>query len=159
MARPSISLSLCTAAAALTLSCGVTSPGGGDLTLEATISSSVIPVGRTDTLRLRLRSLSASPVSYRFSSTCQLMPFVEQAPTQTVYPPGAAYVCAAVITTLTLPPGGEHLVLQEVSGVTPQAPHQARIALLPGTYRAFAVLQPNSRTGELRSAPVTFRVE
>jgi len=159
MARTFTSLSLCAASTALTLSCGVTAPGGGDLTLEATISRSVIPVGQTDTLTLRLRNLSASPVTYRFSSSCQLMPFIEQAPTQTVYPPGAAYVCAAVLTTLALPPGGEHFVVQEVRGVAPQAPPQAGIALPPGTYSAVAVLQPNSRTGELRSSPVIFRVQ
>jgi hypothetical protein len=154
-----VSLRLFAASAALTLSCSATSPGGGDLTLEATISRSVIPVGQTDTLTLRLRNLSAYPVSYRFSSSCQLVPFIEHGPTQIVYPPGAAYVCAAVLTTLTIPPGGVHLVVQEIRGVVPQAPPQAGIALAPGTYSAVAVLQPNSQTGELRSAPVTFRVE
>jgi hypothetical protein len=87
------------------------------------------------------------------------MPFIEQPPTQTVYPPGAAYVCAAVLTTLTIPPGGEHEVVHGVRGVAPEAPPQAGIALPPGSYRAVAVLQPNSRTAELRSAPVMFRVE
>lgn len=159
MPHQSISLSRLAACAALTLSCSATSPGGGDLSLEAMISRSVIPVGETDTLTLRLHNLSAFPVSYGFLSSCQLVAFVEQAPSQTVYPPGAAYACAAVLTTLTIPAGGEHLVVQEVRGVAPQAPAQAGITLPPGTYRAFAVLQPNSRTAEVRSAPVTFRVQ
>jgi hypothetical protein len=154
-----VSLALFAVSAALTLSCTATSPGGGDLTLEATITRSVIRVGETDTLILRLRNLSAYPVSYRFPSSCQLVPFIEQGPSQTVYPPGAAYVCAAVLTTLTIPPGAVHRVVQEVRGVATQAPPQAGIALAPGTYGAVAVLQPNSRTGELRSAPVTFRIE
>jgi hypothetical protein len=159
MTRASISLSLCAASTALALSCAATSPGGDDFTIDATISRSVIPVDQTATLTLRLRNLTAYPVRYRFSSSCQLMLFIEQGSTHIAYPPGGSYVCLAVITTLTIPSGGQHLVVQEVRGVAAQVPAPAGIALPPGTYSGYAVLGSNSRTGELRSAPVTFRIE
>ena len=156
MHRPSFACTL-VPASLLALSCTQTPTETSGLSLEATISSATILIGQADTLTFRLRNLTPSSVSLTFGSSCQLLPFIEDAGDGVVYPPGGSYGCLTVITTLSLPPFGVRVITQEVRGDTLSTAAPGAV-LPPGSYRGYAVLQSNSRQPELRSAPVAFEI-
>src|SRR5688572_2805934 len=91
-------------------------PEAGGLKLDGSISSPIIPVGQTHTLTFRLRNLIAQPITMTFNSSCQITLFIQTRRGQEVHPGGGAYVCAAIMTTLTLEPGGEALRVMHLSG-------------------------------------------
>ena len=156
MRRPSF-VSTLLPSSLLVLSCTQTPTETSGLSLEATISSPIVPIGQTSTLTFRLHNLTSRSVSLTFSSSCQVLPFIEDVRDGVVYPPGGAYGCFAVITTITLPPFGEKVITQAVRGYTLSIAAPGAV-LPPGSYRGYAVLQSNSRQLELRSAVVAFEI-
>ena len=156
MRRPSFVYTLLLSSL-LVLTCTQTPTETSGLSLQATISSPTIPIGQFGRLTYRLQNLTSRSVSLTFSSGCQVLPFIEDVGDGVVYPPGGAYGCFAVITTITLPPFGEKVITQVVRGDTPSNATPGAV-LPPGSYRGYAVLQSNSRQLELRSAAVAFEI-
>ncbi len=90
------------------------------LRLTASITQSVIPAGQTATLTFRLQNLGSNPVTLHFSDSCQVLPYVSDT-SGVVYPKGASWACGAVVTSLTLQPGGSHTQdLKVAAGMTSQ---------------------------------------
>ena len=158
MTRFSFALALSVASAS-TLACASAPEAPDGLSLVATISRSTIPLGDTATLSFRLKNLTADPISLTFGSSCQVTPFIElDGNGVVVYPLGGSSACFTVITTLTLPGYGEHIVTQTVRGDAVQQASSIP-SLPPATYHAYAVLEHNSREIQLRSASVVFVVQ
>jgi hypothetical protein len=131
-----------------------TEPSG--LSLQATVSSPSISLGEFGTLTFRLQNLTPRSVSLSFPGGCQVLPFIEDATGSLVYPPGGTWGCTEGITTLTLPPFGGKVITQAILGDTLNNTPEADLP--PGNYHAYAILQPNSRQLQLRSAAVAFEV-
>ncbi len=134
------------------------SPSGpseqGGLRLTGSITRSVVPAGETATLTFRLENLGSTPVTLNFTDSCQLNLYVTDASGATVYPPGGHWVCATVLTSLTLAPGQTERRDLKVGGYG-----QALDSYLPlgvGEYSAY--VQVPSTTHKLQSDPVRFTV-
>ena len=128
------------------------------LRLNGAISASVVPSGRTAQLSFSLRNLTDETVRLDFNSGCQITPLIETVGGSIVSPPGGSYLCTTAITSLTLSPGGEHVVVREVLAADFQVAILTSIPLSKGRYRAYAILNQNSRGLLLRSTPVEFEV-
>lgn len=133
--------------AATVVSCQVgTEPGTvNDLEFTTSLSRTVIPVGGTAVMQMRLRNRGASTVTLNFPHSCQILPYIEGAGGSTVFPTGGGWGCLTVVTRLVLEPGEEVVQTLEVHGGAP-APAVFTGALLPpGQYRAFAELGERPR--------------
>jgi len=129
----------------------------GGLRLELDVERAAIPVGDSSTLTMRLRNLTAEPVRLTFGSSCQIMPYIENAAGAVQYPGGGAWGCAAVITSLDVPAGGTVTRTLLVRGVA-QSDGVRGSSLPPGRYRAYAVLEGMSDLFQLRSPTIGFEV-
>ncbi len=67
--------------------------------LELSIDRSVIPMGDSGRVTIRLRNETAVAVRLEFGSTCQIMPYIETAAGAIQYPGGGAWVCGAALTS------------------------------------------------------------
>lgn len=122
------------------------------LEFSASISKAVIQKGDTATLRFVLRNNTNEAVVLRFSSGCQLLPFVRNSRRQ-VHPEGG-YMCTAALTSLTVP-AGEQVVRSIVLFAGQRQPDiHTRIPLEPGDYVAFAEIAD----GQGRTNSVSFKV-
>lgn len=131
-------------------------PEAGGLRLDGAISSATISLGETDTLTFRLKNLTQEAIKLDFSSGCQVTIFIETAGGKEVYPRG--YLCTQAATTRTLAPGEEHLRKMEVFGGRVMQMVHTGHPVPEGKYRAYAILERNSRGIELRSEYVRFEV-
>jgi hypothetical protein len=138
---------------------GLVEPEAAGLRLTAAISSPIVPLGTTALITYRLQNLTSAPVRLTFSSSCQVLPFIQEAGGEIVDPRSGSWGCFAVITSLALAPYGEHVVTREVRGGAPQPAIHTSVPLDPGDYRAYAVLA-STLDGHLslRSPDVAFQV-
>ena len=121
------------------------------LVLAVTASSASVTPG--DTLRLvaHLANRNEFPVRLGFSSSCQVLPYVEGPDGEIVYPHGGGWVCATVLSSLELAPGE---VKEQVfkwtaqrSGHDRQTSRPVYTPLPKGEYRAYVVLNGSSERG------------
>jgi hypothetical protein len=159
VAAPLARLGILALACIVLAACGSASPTGpsqqGSLRLTAGITRSVIPAGGTATITFRLDNLGSDTVTLLFGDSCQISPYIASASGLIVYPEGGGWVCATVITSLTLPPGGSKS--QEVQVQAAADASYPYVALGAGEYSAFAKVESRSYT--LRSDPVRFTVQ
>lgn len=136
----------------------VVAPGQqGPLRLEASIGRSTLRLGDTTSILFRLRNLGADSITLTFGSSCQILPYVRgQHSGHVVYPGGGGWVCAAVITRLTLAPGAEHVLPVVVHGGAPAETVYSYVPLPPGDYLAFASLA--HAEFQLRSESLAFSI-
>ena len=129
---------------------------GRSLELTASMSDTELAVGEDATLRITLRNHGDRPVELNFPHSCQILPYIETAVGQLVYPQGG-WGCLTVLTRLHLAPGEEKVQTLQVRGGVPQPAIHTGAALPPGEYRAYAELGEKNRV-ILRSNAVGFRV-
>ena len=122
--------------------------------LSATISQSVIPAGGVATITFTLANHGATDLELTFPSSCQVMPYVSLHDT-VIYPAGAEWGCATVITNLTVPAGGG--ATREVLLRASAAAEYPYVSLGAGDYTAFAKL--DSSQYHLRSPLIPFTVQ
>lgn len=115
-----------------------------------------VPLGETAVLTFRLKNLTQEPIKLDFGSGCQITIFIETAGGKEIYPGG--YGCTQAGTTFTLAPGGERLRSIEVFGGRFQQAVRTSNPVPEGKYRAYAILEHNSRGLDLRSEYVNFEV-
>lgn len=132
-------------------------PEAGGLRLEGSISSPSLRLGERALLTFRLSNLTNEPIRLDFSSGCQVTLFIESAGGTDVYPRGG-YACTLALTSLTLSPFGDHVRTMEVYGDRIEPAIYTGYPLPVGRYRAYAILEDNSRGIELRSTYVEFKV-
>lgn len=128
------------------------------LRLDGSISAPILPLGQTAVLTFRLKNLTEETIRLDFGSGCQVTPFIEHVDGRIVDPRDGSYACLAVLTSLTLAPHGEHVVTRDVFGGQFQIAIYTAVPLPKGRYRAYAMLEDNSRGIELRSTYVEFEV-
>lgn len=104
---------------------------------------------------LKLQNTSAESIEITLPSSCQVMPYVVERRTgRTVSPSGGGWVCATVITKLTLGPGETHTdTAHVIAGTDPRSPH---LVVPPGDYAIYAKLE--DYTFKLQSESVPFSV-
>lgn len=133
----------------------------GGLRLEIDVERTTIALGDSGTLTMRLRNPTAEAVRLTFGSSCQIMPYIENAAGAVQYPGGGAWGCAAMITSLDVPAGGAVTRTLLVRGV-PAADGVRGSSLPPGRYRAYALLEGISEGFsdhfQLRSPTIEFEV-
>ncbi|MET0399925.1 MAG: BsuPI-related putative proteinase inhibitor [Longimicrobiaceae bacterium] len=134
------------------------------LVLSLTAAPAAIAPGDTARLVARLANHNEHSVRLDFSSGCQLLPYVESAGGEVVYPHGGGWVCTAALTSLELAPG--EVREQELRWTGQSRDHDPQTfapvysALPPGSYRAYAVLSGSlgGERLELRSNTETVTV-
>ncbi len=138
---------------------GPTEPGptAGPLQIEAAIGRPTLAVGDTTQLVFRLLNSSAQSITLTFGSSCQVMPYIRAAAfDRVVYPNGGDWICLTVVTQLTIPAHGAHVVRLVVRGGAPQQGIPPGTPIGVGRYEATAVVNANEH--QLRSLPVAFTV-
>ena len=127
------------------------------LRLELTMASTTVPVADSVTATIRLFNDSPIAVQLGFGSTCQIMPYIETEAGTVTYPGGGAWGCGDMLTTLQVPARGmvsRTLVIR----ATAQPGNFPGASLVPGRYRAYAVLDPFAGRPLLRSPGIAFEV-
>jgi hypothetical protein len=128
-----------------------------DLELDLVLDRTVIAVGDSSEVTMRLRNLRDEPRRLRFGSGCQIMPYIERTEGTIQMPGGGHWTCTAVLTTLDVPALGSVTRSFVVRGVEHASDASGR-SLPPGGYRAYAVLALPSESLQLRSPTVEFEV-
>lgn len=132
-------------------------PPRGPLRLRADIESIQLRVGDSTTVNFRLTNISAETLRLEFGDSCQVLPYIAEAPGQTViYPAGGHWGCLTVITNLTLAPGASRVVPLQLRGGTTATYNGREVRLPRGTYYAYARLE--HRTYSLQSRAVAIDV-
>jgi hypothetical protein len=127
-----------------------------DLRLTAQISVTPVQGGQIATITVRLENVGSETVNLTFNSGCQILPFIlDRSTNRIVYPAGGNWACTAMLTQLSLRPGG--VEVREVRVRATSTPGQAEVALTPGNYDAFARL--DDIRFRLESAPVLFVIQ
>ena len=104
---------------------------------------------------LKLQNTGTAPALLSFPSSCQVMPYiVDRATSRVVAPEGGSWVCAAIVTNLTLGPGETHIETAHIAAA--RAGAGAFIDVPPGDYAIYARLE--DATVKLQSAAVPFSV-
>lgn len=117
------------------------SPSDQDaLRLTASSTQAVLKPGDVATLRFRLENAGSSAVTLQFPTSCQISPYIATASRVVVYPGGGHWVCAQVLTSLTLPAGGTKVEELRISGGG-QSEMSSVYGLPPGDYLAYARLE------------------
>ena len=131
---------------ASTLGCELsTGPGSpSDVTFTASMSRTVIPLGESATLTIRLRNGGTQPVTIDFPHSCQILPYVDNAAGEPVFPE-QGWGCLTVITKLHLEPGQEIVQGHEIRGGVPAPAIYTGALLPPGEYQAYAELGERPR--------------
>jgi hypothetical protein len=132
-------------------------PPRGPLRLDADVQRVQLRVGDSTTVKFRLANVSAETLRLGFGSSCQIMPYVAQAPRLTVvHPAGGGWICSAVITSLTLEPGASRVVPLVLRAGTSTSFSDREVRLPRGQYYAYARL--DNRTYPLQSRAVAIDV-
>ena len=136
-----------------------TEPGTvDDLEFTTSLSRTVIPVGETAVMQMRLKNRGTSTVTLDFPHSCQILPYIEHAGGATAFPSGGGWGCLTVVTKLVLEPGEEVVQTLEIHGGAPMPAVYTGAALDEGQYRAFAELGERPRH-YVKSNSVSFSVE
>ena len=125
------------------------------LRLELSVDRTLISLGDSGNVTIRLRNETAQAVRLDFGSTCQIVPYIETAAGAIVYPPGGEWLCGMAFTSLTVPAHGIVTRSLVVRGGA-RADGLAELSLPPGGYRAYARL--DATASELRSPTIGFEV-
>ena len=127
------------------------------LRLEVLAARTTIDIGDTLSVAVRLQNSGSVPIHLTFSSSCQVLPYIEAALTgRVLYPAGGTWVCATVITNLVLAPGAEQtrtLLIRGANAVTEPGPG---LPLAPGSYVLYARLAHADYP--LKSAPLSLQI-
>ena len=146
------------AALAAVIACGSspTSPDqAGPVRLTAQVNRTDITSGGTAVVSFRLENVTANPITLNFPSSCQVQPFIARRPANDViYPSGGGWVCAQVVTSLTLAP---HSVTVTELNVGAGAAAFDLVSLAPGEYSFFARVASFERTLESPRVTLTVR--
>lgn len=135
----------------------VTGPEGTVLRLDVVVAQSVIDVGDTTSAVITLENLSSEVVTIGFPSSCQILPYIGAQPSDdNIYPGGGNWVCATVITELTLLPRAKKTKTLLLRGGVASGSEPA-IVLAPGEYLISARLA--SSEFPLRADPVSLTVQ
>ena len=127
-----------------------------DLQLTVTISPSPIAPGQIATITFTLTNVGSETVNLTFNSGCQILPYIRVRSTnQILYPAGGDWACTAVVSQLSLRPGGT--VQSEVRVRATDTSGTADAALAPGEYQALARL--DDTRFRLESEIVSFVVQ
>jgi hypothetical protein len=126
-------------------------PAAG-LQFSASMSKPVIRIGDTATIAFELRNVTSQSAILRFSSTCQILPYIRDS--EAIPHPGGGWGCRAAITSLTLGPGEGHILHVIVHGGVTGGTTPRFVELNPSEYHAYAELGD----GLGRSPSVSFRV-
>ncbi len=122
-----------------------TEPGSlSDLTFRASMSRTLIAVGETATLTIRLRNNGSQPVTIDFPHSCQILPYIDTVGGEPAFPAGGGWGCLTVVTKLHLEPGEEIVQAHEIRGAPAPAIYTGAL-LPPGEYRAYAELGERPR--------------
>lgn len=127
------------------------------LRLELSLDRSMIAVGDSGLVTIRLRNETNGAVRLTFGSTCQILPYIETNAGVLRYPGGGAWGCGAMITSLEVPGSGVVTRTLVVRGGA-EAVGGAPVSLPPGGYRTYAVLGATAPGVELRSPTLAFEV-
>jgi hypothetical protein len=149
------------------VSCGSTptEPASRDpLALVAQISPASIQPGGAAVGTFTLTNVSTRAITVGFPSSCHVLPYVRERHTpRLVHPSGAGYVCATIVTSLTLEPGQSMVqTLQIASTGRGAASAVASIVdLLAGDYNVYAEVagSVDGRPFSLRSNALQFSVQ
>lgn len=130
-------------------------PGpGAQLRLTAHADRTDVAAGATAVVTFRLENLTSTTITLDFGSTCQVMPYVaRRASGDVVHPAEGSWVCATMLTELTLTPKG---VTTTELRVTSGGGSGDVVGLPPGEYAVFARL--HDRVHKLESDRVTLTV-
>lgn len=142
----------------LTVACadGI-APARGPLRLDADVERTQLRDGDSTTVNFRLTNVGAETLRLGFGSSCQILPYVAEAPRQTVvHPAGGGWGCLAIVTSLTLEPGASRVVPLVLRGGTSTSYTGRELRLPRGQYYAYARL--DSRTYPLQSRVVAIDV-
>ena len=129
----------------------------GGLSLELSLERTVVPVGDSGTITMRLRNETFKAVRLSFGSSCQILPYIETEAGAVLYPGGGGWMCLDVVTSLEVPAFGVVTRTFVVRGVA-RAEGLSDASLSPGDYRAYALLGEGPRELLLRSPAVRFQV-
>lgn len=104
---------------------------------------------------LKLQNTGSAPVTLSFPSSCQVMPYVVERRTgRIVAPSGGGWVCAAVVTSLTVGAGATHVETAHVAAARPM--DAVMLNVPPGDYSIYAKLEDS--TFKLQSTSLPFSV-
>jgi hypothetical protein len=122
--------------------------------LTAEADRTDVAPGTPAVVTFRLENLTSTAITLDFGSTCQVMPYVaRRASGDVVHPADGSWMCATMLTELTLPPNGVTTTeLRVASG----AASGETAGLPPGEYAVFARL--HDRVHKLESNRVTLTV-
>lgn len=130
-------------------------PGqGAPLRLTAQADRADVAAGATAVVTFRLENLTSTAITLDFGSTCQVMAYVaRRASGEVMHPADGSWVCATMLTELTLPPDGVNTTELRVTGGSGTG---EVVGLPPGEYVVFARL--HDRVHKLESNRVTLNV-
>jgi Intracellular proteinase inhibitor len=124
-----------------------------DVRLTVMVAPSPVLPGQIATLTFTLENAGDETVNLTFNTGCQINPYIRVRSTNVViYPTGGEWVCTAVITQLSLRPGGT--VQRVVRARAPNTSGDADAVLPPGEYQTFARL--DDIRVRVQSDPVSF---
>lgn len=127
------------------------------LRLEVTISQSVIPVGDSATVTMQLHNDNATAMEIYFSTGCQILPYIETASGAMRFPSVGGWACTQALTSLTVPARGSVTRSYVVRGATATDDRNGA-SLIPGQYRAYALLDAIRSQQQLRSPTISFEI-
>jgi Intracellular proteinase inhibitor len=127
-----------------------------DLRLTVTVVPSTVAPGQIATITFTLENTGDETVNLTFNTGCQVLPYIRVRTTNVIiYPTGGDWSCTAVITQLSLHPGGS---IQRVVRVrAPNTPGDADAVLPPGEYQTFARL--DDIRVRIEAEPVAFVIQ
>jgi Intracellular proteinase inhibitor len=127
-----------------------------DLRLTVTVVPSTVAPGQIATITFTLENTGDETVNLTFNTGCQVLPYIRVRTTNVIiYPTGGDWSCTAVITQLSLHPGGS--VQRVVRVRAPSTPGDAEVILPPGEYQTFARL--DDIRVRIQAEPVAFVVQ
>lgn len=147
-------LALATACAARPTSPQEAPGQGAQLRLTAQSARTDVAAGATALVTFRLENLTSTAITLDFGSTCQVMPYIaRRASGDMVHPADGSWMCATMLTELTVPPNGVTTTELRVTG---GAGTGEVVGLPAGEYVVFARL--HDRVHKLESNRVTLNV-
>jgi hypothetical protein len=157
VSRAAFAVSVCAAVAVAACDYDASPSRTSPVGFTASIDRSVIPAGETAVVTFRLENRTSDALVLRFSSACQILPFIRESGTNRTVYPDSGWVCAQALSTLELAPG--EVVSREVTveaGVTTAA---GVVPLGPGSYIAVATLGESGVEAEYAGRTVTLTGE
>ncbi len=127
------------------------------LRLGVSLDTTVILVGDSATITMQLHNDNATVVEISFGSGCQILPYIETASGAMRYPSAGGWGCTQALTSLTVPARGLVTRSYVVRGATATDDRNGA-SLIPGQYRAYALLDAIRSQQQLRSPTVSFEI-